>query len=304
MMSFVQSFFCGYAVLGAGIMHRLLYSAVVLAFLITGNAFGQRPSGDPIEAAYECQGYRNQSDDFYSCWLERALPPNQQRNLRCADATDFIDVYIYCIHGIRITPQDEDFIFCAHEFSLYGRREVENCLGRFLRNENEIRLARCVYETQGNLWQAAWCASGRQLSPEQQVIAGCVMQTGGEPKSTIACIGGTLTVREIEKCFSGGIGTSQGCFGPNNDAVRYLRNAWNDVTRGPGPNNDLWRLGRSMWSDMTHGPGPNNDVRRFLDNAQRDLTQGPGPNNEVRRALDGLAGGRCSVIRNPFGRGC
>lgn len=51
-------------------------------------------------------------------------------------------------------------------------------------------------------------------------------------------MGTQLTLNELEKCFTQGIGGS-GCFGNNNEAVKFVRNAWKDVTQGPGPSNDL-----------------------------------------------------------------
>lgn len=53
-----------------------------------------------------------------------------------------------------------------------------------------------------------------------------------------------------------------------------------------GPNNEITKFLR--W-------GPGNEIRRFFEF---------GPNNEIRKVLSKPLGGRCSFVRNPFGRGC
>ena len=82
----------------------------------------------------------------------------------------------------------------------------------------------------------------------------------------VGCVGTTLTLNELQKCLTSGIGGS-GCFGDNNTAVKFVTNAFKDVTEGPGPSNDL--LGRDGWvgrtaqniaNDLTYGPGASNDL--------------------------------------------
>jgi hypothetical protein len=95
------------------------------------------------------------------------------------------------------------------------------------------------------------------------------------------CVGTQLTLNELQKCMDEGIGGS-GCFGDNNDAVKFVNNAWKDVTEGPGPNNDL--LGRDGF------------LGRTLENARSDIEEGPGENND-------LVGQNGFVCRTLFG-GC
>jgi hypothetical protein len=71
---------------------------------------------------------------------------------------------------------------------------------------------------------------------ESQLAAECAMLK--EPSSIGACIAGRLTTNEVQKCKNG-IGTSNGCFGPNNSLRKALENALSDVTKGPGESNDL-----------------------------------------------------------------
>jgi hypothetical protein len=55
-------------------------------------------------------------------------------------------------------------------------------------------------------------------------IAKCVGEAGGEPTRTAVCAAGRLTLNELNKCEKG-IGTDDGCFGPNN-SVRQHFDAW------------------------------------------------------------------------------
>jgi hypothetical protein len=110
------------------------------------------------------------------------------------------------------------------------------------------------------------CAVGSNLTPEQQVFATCAISTGGQPYAFAGCVGTQLTLNELQKCLTQGIGGS-GCFGDNNTAVKFVSNAFKDVTEGPGPSNDL--LGRDGWvgrkahdiaNDIQNGPGESNDL--------------------------------------------
>jgi hypothetical protein len=138
------------------------------------------------------------------------------------------------------------------------------------------------------------CAAGNNLTPEQQVFVSCAISTGGQPYAFAGCVGTQLTLNELNKCLERGIG-GNGCFGPNNTAVKFVSNAWKDVTQGPGPNNDL--LGRDGFAgrtldnarhDLQYGPGSGNElfggngfVGRTLDNARSDLQNGPGAGNDL-----------------------
>jgi uncharacterized protein len=83
----------------------------------------------------------------------------------------------------------------------------------------------------------ALCAAGPKMNQEWMIAAQCAASSGGVPATAAACTAGWLTVNEIGKCFTKGIG-GEGCFGTNNTIVKAFGDAWHDVTKGPGPNND------------------------------------------------------------------
>jgi len=110
------------------------------------------------------------------------------------------------------------------------------------------------------------------MNEEWRIAAECAVQSGGEPFSFAGCTAGRLTVRELTKCFSGQIGKD--CFGPNNTIVAFYRNAFNDLTQGPGRNNEVVKAIEEL-SKLSGGP------------------------NSVIRNPGQLAGGPNSVINNP-----
>jgi hypothetical protein len=53
-----------------------------------------------------------------------------------------------------------------------------------------------------------------------------------------------IVANELPKCVNG-VGVPGGCFGPNGEIIKAVRNAVNDVTHGPGDHNDV--VGRKGW---------------------------------------------------------
>jgi hypothetical protein len=144
--------------------------------------------------------------------------------------------------------------------------------------ENEQELVDCAARSGGQASGFLACAGGNiianQLTPEQQIVVQCVVETDGQPYAAAGCAATQLTVRELQKCFTNGIDGDNGCFGNNNDLVgqngwtaRTFNNVVSDIQNGPGPNNDLVgqngflvRTAQNMQSDIQNGPGANNDL--------------------------------------------
>ncbi|MBN3747119.1 hypothetical protein G3N96_17015 [Burkholderia sp. Se-20373] len=103
---------------------------------------------------------------------------------------------------------------------------------------NVAKVASCASESTGET-DFAICASGLKMSPEWRIAAECAAESGGVPVTFAGCTAGRLTVRELQKCLSGQIGTEGGCFGPSNDVVKAINTVGNDLTHGLGDNNDI-----------------------------------------------------------------
>jgi uncharacterized membrane protein len=191
---------------------------------------------DDQAKAFQCAvNHKGDNQAIFACMATSQLSPEQRRVIGCvANNTGYIDAGL-CAAGDNIKPEHR-------------------------------RIAGCVMSNKGNYMQMGVCAVGSNLTPEQQVFAQCAVSTGGQPYAFAGCVGGQLTMNELQKCMTDGIGGG-GCFGNNNTAVKFVRNAFKDVTEGPGPSNDL--LGRDGFigrklndvaSDIQHGPGENNDI--------------------------------------------
>ena len=98
-----------------------------------------------------------------------------------------------------------------------------------------------------------------------QTAAECVSQFGVS-KPAAACVVGRLTVDELNKCFSDGIG-GRGCFGDNNTLVSMIRGNFEAAQRERGAANQAIRAttGISVRDIEQHGwkGGPNSEVRKI-----------------------------------------
>lgn len=62
-----------------------------------------------------------------------------------------------------------------------------------------------------------------KMNPEFTIARECA-ETFGVTKAGVACTVGSLSVSEFQKCLDHGVGTAEGCLGPNNDLVKLTRN--------------------------------------------------------------------------------
>jgi uncharacterized membrane protein len=170
-----------------------------------------------------------------------------------------------CAAVANLSPEQQKLYQCvANNTNSYAAIGV--CVASDRLDPEQSRIASCVLNNSGSYTQMGVCAAGNNLTPEQQAFVSCAITSGGQPYAYVGCVGTTLTLNELEKCLTSGIGGS-GCFGDNNSAVKFVTNAFKDITEGPGPSNDL--LGRDGWvgrtaqnigNDLTYGPGESNDL--------------------------------------------
>lgn len=104
------------------------------------------------------------------------------------------------------------------------------------------------------------------LNLEQQIALNCIAKSDGQPYAAAACAASALTLRELQKCLTDGIG-NDGCYGDLNDLVgrkgwlrTKLGNAWDDLQHGPGATNDLFGgkgfAGRTLENIRNNAPPP------------------------------------------------
>ncbi|MBQ1499186.1 MAG: hypothetical protein IIZ38_12805 [Sphingomonas sp.] len=136
---------------------------------------------------------------------------------------------------------------------------AETLFGKNLSREQQIAL-RCAAESGGDGSVMLGCAAANmfnlQLNPEQQIAVQCVVGTGGQPYAAAGCIASRLTLRELTKCLSDGVG-GKGCFGDSNDLVG--KNGWVRRTMGQiagGPNSLINNPGQIWGGDNSFVRNP------------------------------------------------
>jgi hypothetical protein len=143
------------------------------------------------------------------------------------------------------------------------------------------------------------CAIAKDLTPEQQIALACAVSTGAQPHGFAVCAGGQLLARELDKCWSHGFFTDEGCFGPSNEYVQLINRIDAEAQRVMGANSEAYRAWKLL-KDNVLAPGPNGEVVKFFNNSMTDLREGPGENNEVVKFKNSL-GDAIQGIGSSFG---
>jgi hypothetical protein len=238
------------------------------------------------------QGFANCAAPHFGIRLS-----NEQRIVAdCAmrsegDRDDFLVCAGSRLANQRLTPEQQAVLNCAAnavgDASDFASCAASRIIGPRLSREQRIAV-QCAAQSQGDYGTFASCAGANlfnlNLNPEQQIAVQCVVQTGGQPYAAAGCMATRLTARELEKCFTDGIGGS-GCFGDNNDLVG--RNGWTARTMAQiagGPNSVI-RNPSQIWG------GDNSFVR--------NPGQIWGGSNSFVRNPSQFWGGNNSIFNNP-----
>ncbi|MDU0343962.1 hypothetical protein [Bosea rubneri] len=143
------------------------------------------------------------------------------------------------------------------------------------------RIARKCLEQNGATLGAAKCTAFglmlKEANPETQMAAECVAQYGVS-KVAVACAATRLTVAEFDKCKNG-IGSQNGCFGPNNTLRRAIEDNLEAARRESSVPGAVIRAGTGVSVDAIRQNGVLG-----------------GKNSEARKICNGVAGvfgGRC-----------
>ncbi|MBL1222964.1 hypothetical protein JET18_19075 [Chryseobacterium sp. L7] len=154
------------------------------------------------------------------------------------------------------------------------------------------RLLSCVQQ-QGQYGQVSFMntavcygAGKLNLNTEAQIVVQCAVTSGGQPYVFAGCAGGQLMARELDKCFTDGVGGDSGCFGKNNDIVKGLNKIGSELQNQFGPTNDIVRTWNTTVHDIQYGPGKNHEAVKILTNVGNEL--GKAGNNigkEIKKVL-------------------
>src|SRR5262249_20038310 len=151
---------------------------------------------------------------FAKCLSSGVLDSKSEQAINCAISNaGKTDKTLNCIFGTQMTPQQRRIFDCAASNKDY--KSVGICIVESQMSREQRRIVECATENKGSYLQMGLCVAGDKLTAEQKVFAQCAISTGGQPYAFAGCVGTQLTLNEIDKCFSKGIG-GDGCFGKNN----------------------------------------------------------------------------------------
>ncbi|MDQ2762521.1 MAG: hypothetical protein M3Y22_03235 [Pseudomonadota bacterium] len=250
-------------------------------------------------AVLDCAVSAADVTSFATCAAPNAsikMSDDQRILARCAlssdgDANNFFGCAGTAFAGKALGPKERAVLGCAVNANgnngAFAGCAANKLLAGKLSREQEVAV-RCAVESGGDPSQFGGCAAANmfslQLNPEQQVAVQCVVGTGGNPPAAAGCIASRLTLRELTKCISDGVG-GHGCFGDSNDLVGkngFVRRTLGQIAGGP---NSVINNPGQIWG------GDNSFVRN------PGQIWG-GPNSFVQNPSQ-IFGGSNSVFNNP-----
>jgi hypothetical protein len=185
--------------------------------------------------------------------MQAGMNPEQRRVLECAATSKGAADGIVCIAGPKLPPQ-------------------------------VAKIASCAANSQGSPAGTAICLAGPSMNAELRIAAECAATTGGEPISFASCAGGRLTMKELQQCVAGGFKAENGCFGENNEIVKYYK-AQEALLREALKVVGLEGAYQNMLNDLKNGKlGENNEVTRVL-RFMNDLATKP-PAQTISNAVE------------------
>lgn len=167
---------------------------------------------------------------------------------------------------------------------------------------NIQRLVSCTQQMaasgQVNYWALGTCAFGPQIlaqldpNPEAMIAIQCAVQSGGEPEVFVGCTAGQLAVRELDKCLKHGIGTDEGCFGPNNS----LSKAYDQIGEGIATAFGKESVAYQAWQVAAAQQDPRKAIEAF-DNVRKEVNKAhTNIAKEMQVGLDKVANAAQSVV--------
>lgn len=167
-----------------------------------------------------------------------------------------------CGANLKLSQEQSRLYTCITKASNPNERML--CAASPFLDQKTAKVATCVVENGGDFASSAACAVDIQfpgtqgMNNEWRTAVQCAGASGGEPYTTSGCVATRLTLTELSKCVTGGIGKQDGCFGPNNTIVVVGKEAvevFGRVLKALDP--------QQIAGDLVH-PGPGNEVNRAL----------------------------------------
>lgn len=236
------------------------------------------------------------ADAFYKCVIARAVPDEQRKYFDCAAQFSTTEEASLCMLGSQMgQAEKKQFDLARQCYGSHGTdwSQYPVCMASGQVGGDVAKAMRCLREgaTQGdsiNYFSLATCTFGDSLlgklnpNPESAIAIRCAAESGGNPKFFVACTAGKLAYRELDKCLTGGFGTDDGCFGPNNSLERAYSQITDEIDRAFGKNSVV----ADAWRAATLTATPAQAARTFKDVQREARKLGSNISAETGRALD------------------
>lgn len=254
------------------------------------SCFGRHALGKTERAYLDC-ALQGTPDSSMGACVGRALIGSQreQAYLQCAvTANGSVEQLATCLGPYALGEREQAIMNCVAK---EGRAAAACIANQYLGNE-EQRIMQCALENKSELGATAVCALGPKfgLNPEMQIALTCAVASGGEPTTFATCAGGQLAAAEIGKCWQHGVGTAEGCYGPNNSIRKFFDGVDAELRSALGSNNALYQAYNAYHRNVL-SPGRNHEFVKLINAGVNDLRNGPGPNNEIRKAATAVEKG-------------
>jgi hypothetical protein len=213
---------------------------------------------------------------------------SQNAYLQCAvTASESTRSLASCLGPLALGERENTILNCAMQ-----QTNVASCVAQQYLGQDEQHMLKCAVENNYDVGTTAVCAMGPELglNPEMQIALTCAVASGGEPMTFAGCAGGQLGQRELAKCWQNGVGTDQGCYGPNNSIRKFFDGVDSQLRTMLGSNNDLYKVYNAYHKNVL-SPGPNHEFVKLVNSGINDLRSGPGKNNEIRKAATAVEKG-------------
>lgn len=283
--------------------HGVIYAETPRGFIpvpqfVVEKSFGLSPPGiATADMAQECMDRTSTKGEFADCMIPKMMSPAQRKAYACSKRHHDDKVLLSsCLAQTVVGENEQRFLQQATTcYTKFGKDydKYPLCMANQNFDEKSAATVDCISKQaqvgQVSAWTVAGCAAGTQLNmnAETSVALQCAMSTGGEPFAFTACTGGQLTVNELSKCFTDGVGGS-GCFGDGNTIVQGLRAVGVDLRTITNANAEVVKTWNTAINDIQHGPGANNDVVKAVHTINNDLQHGFGENNDIRKAAESI----------------
>lgn len=244
------------------------------------------------QIAEKCMQYRGRSDEFYSCIVDTATTEKQADAFKCAKESKSSEELALCLLEKNIGNNERAAVQAVR--NCYAENGTDwsaypICMAGQQLDPNIQRLISCSQQMaasgQVNYWALGTCAFGPQIlakldpNPEAMIAIQCAVQSGGEPEVFVGCTAGQLAVRELDKCLEHGIGTDEGCFGPNNS----LSNAYEQIGEGIATAFGKQSAAYLAWQVAAAQQDPRKAIEAF-ENVRRELNRAHASIGEAMQA--------------------